>query len=264
MKCTVLGGHGFIGQHLVRYLESVRCDVWVPERDEPNLLLQPLGQVFYCIGLTADFRTRPFDTVRAHVTVLSELLEQASFDGLVYLSSTRVYARSDVTREDAALTVLPQDPSDLYNISKLLGESLCRSAVRSGVKIARLSNVIGSRMGDDNFVGAVLKEARSGAIRLKTHPDSAKDYILVDDVVRLLLSIARDGRESVYNVASGVQITHGQWLSSFQDIFGCAVKVDNHSASQSFPVINIDRIKTEFAFEAASILDTVPQLVKTW
>ena len=196
--------------------------------------------------------------------MLSELLEHASFDGLVYLSSTRVYARSNVTQENEALTVLPQDPSDLYNLSKLLGESLCRSAARSGVKVARLSNVIGSRMGDDNFVGAVLKEARSGAILLKTHPDSAKDYILVDDVVRLLLLIARDGRESVYNVASGVQITHGQWLSSFQDIFGCAVEVDNRSASQSFPGINIDRIKNEFAFEPSRILNAVPQLVNTW
>ena len=264
MRCTVLGGGGFIGQHLVRYLELVGCDVWVPERSESNLLSQPLGQVFYCIGLTADFRRRPFDTVRSHVTVLSDLLEQAKFDGLIYLSSTRVYSRTDIAREDDALVIHPQDPSDLYNLSKLLGESLCRSAAQPGVTVVRLSNVIGAAMGEDNFVGAILKEARSGTIRLKTNPDSAKDYILVDDVVKLLLLIAREGRQSVYNVASGQQITHGQWLSSFQDIFKCAVEVDKTSASQSFPVINTDRIKTEFAFEAKSILNNVAWLVNSW
>lgn len=264
MKCTVLGGRGFIGQHLIRYLESAGCDVWAPGRNEIRLLQQPLGHVFYCIGLTADFRTRPFDTVRAHVTVLSELLERGNFDSFVYLSSTRVYARSDATNENVELKVLPQDPSDLYQLSKLLGESLCMSMMRPGVKIARLSNVIGSGMGDDNFVGALLKEARLGSIHLRTHLDSIKDYILVEDVVRLLLSIARDGRESIYNLASGVQIAHRQWLSLLQRVYDCVVKVDSCAVLQSFPTISIERIKTEFAFEPKKILELAPRIINTW
>ena len=39
----------------------------------------------------------PFDTIRAHVSVLSEVLEHAEFESLLYLSSTRVYGRSRTT-----------------------------------------------------------------------------------------------------------------------------------------------------------------------
>lgn len=264
MKCTVLGGRGFIGRHLVHHLQTLGCEVWVPERCEKSLLTRPLGHIFYCIGLTADFRSRPFDTVDSHVSLLSTLLEHAAFDSLTYLSSTRVYGRSETTREDIPLAVLPQDPSDLYNLSKLLGESLCFSAGRPGIKIARLSNVVGANMGADNFVGGLLKESRSGLIQLKTHINSTKDYILVDDVVHLLWLISQEGRDRLYNVASGVQITHGQWLSVFRDTFGCIVKIDSDAALQSFPMINIDRIKNEFDFKPAGLLDVFSQSVNTW
>ncbi len=262
VKCTVLGGRGFIGRHLVRHLESLGCDVWVPERDEPRVLQQPLGHVFYCIGLTADFRDHPFDTVRAHVTVLSNLLEHADFDSLLYLSSTRVYGRSKTTGEDDVLAVLPEDPSDLYNLSKLLGESLCLSSERKRVRVARLSNVVGTEMGSDNLVGGLLQEARSGLIRLKTHPDSAKDYILIDDVIRILWLIANGGRDRIYNVASGIQIAHHQWLAALHETTGCLVQTDIHAPFQSFPVIDVQRIRKEFDFKPTPVLDVFPQLVK--
>lgn len=260
MKCTVLGGRGFVGQHLVRYLESVGCDVWVPERDDSRLLQQPLGHVFYCIGLTADFRIRPFETVRAHVTVLSEVLEYAMFDSLLYLSSTRVYNRATTTSEKDFLTVLTEDPSDLYNISKLLGESLCMSAGKKEVRVARLSNIVGDEMGSDSLVGGLLREARSGLIRLKTHPDSTKDYILIEDVINMLWLIATRGSERIYNVASGIQISHNQWLAALHEATGCAVQIDNNAPFQSFPEINIQRISNEFGFKPNQVLDIIPRL----
>lgn len=261
VKCTVLGGRGFIGQGLVRHLESEGCEVWVPERDDSSIFEKPLGHVFYCIGLTADFRSRPFDTVRAHVSVLSEILEKSAFDSLLYLSSTRVYARSASTAEDEALSVLSADPSDLYNISKLMGESLCLSSGRAGIRIARLSNVVGPAMGSDNLVGHLILEARAGNIRLKTHPASAKDYIFIDDAVRMLRHIALEGRERIYNVASGKQMEHRQWLSALSECTGCTVEADENAPYQLFPVIDVERIKREFGFEPTPVPEVIPQLL---
>lgn len=261
VKCTVLGGSGFIGQRLARHLEAEGCKVWVPERDDSTIFEKPLDHVFYCIGLTADFRSRPFDTVRAHVSLLSEILERAAFDSLLYLSSTRVYGRSENTSEESDLPVLPADPSDLYNISKLMGESLCLASGRNGVRIARLSNVVGSAMGLENMVGHLFAEARAGKIRLKTHPASAKDYIFIDDAVCMLGRIGMGGCERIYNVASGEQMEHRQWVTALSDFTGCMVQVDENAPLQSFPVIDVKRMKREFGFKPTPISKVIQQLL---
>ncbi len=192
------------------------------------------------------------------MTVLSELLERADFDSLLYLSSTRVYAKSMATSESEVLRVLPEDPSDLYNISKLMGESLCLSSEREGVRIARLSNVVGPKMGADNLIGALMHEALSGVIQLKTNPDSAKDYILINDVARALWLIAGAGCQKIYNVASGTQITHSQWLHVLQLATGCSIKTEANAPLQSFHAIDVARLKNEFDFISRSVLDAVP------
>ena len=127
MKFTVLGATGFIGSHLVRHLVQEGHEVWSPAKNEQSIFSNPLGHAFYCVGLTADFRQKPFDTLRAHVGLLGDILEHADFTTLTYFSSTRVYFRNEQTSEDDSLVVVPNDPSDLYNLSKLAGESLCWS-----------------------------------------------------------------------------------------------------------------------------------------
>jgi len=66
-RVTVLGGSGFIGSHVARHLRrlGVACDT--PARDDESIFSRPLGHVIYAIGLTADFRARPLETVEAHV-----------------------------------------------------------------------------------------------------------------------------------------------------------------------------------------------------
>jgi hypothetical protein len=93
--------------------QAVRRDDPMPEG--------PLGHVIYCIGLTADFRSRTFDTVEAHVCTLLDVLRRGEFESIVYLSSTRLYAGSDSTSEETSIRI---SPFDVYNTSKLAGESL--------------------------------------------------------------------------------------------------------------------------------------------
>ena len=144
MRYTILGGRGFIGTRLATHLRSLGHEVWVPERDDPAMFSAPLGRVFYCIGLTADFRQRLLDTVDAHVCLLNRVLRSGNFDSLLYLSSTRVYAGAGSTHEGANLVVSPLLPGDLYNLSKLMGESVCLAS-GGPAKVVRLSNVYGAK-----------------------------------------------------------------------------------------------------------------------
>ncbi len=247
-KFTVLGGTGYIGSRLVAYLQAQGHEVWAPRRGDPDVFLQPLGNVVYCIGLTADFRSRPFDTVQAHVGLLSEVLQYSRFETLLYLSSTRVYCGAQSTHEEAPLTVLPHDPSYLYNLSKLTGESLCAACGRDGVRVARLSNVVGPGMDwrSGNLVADLIHQARQGRVALRSDPCSSKDYVHVNDVAEWLACIALQGRSRIYNVASGVQTSHGQWLSWLERHTGCVSHVLPNAPLQTFPSIAVERLQQEW------------------
>lgn len=248
---TVLGGRGFVGSRLATHLRLQGGDVWAPDREDfPKLWTRPLGHVFYCIGTTGDFRHRPFDTMDAHVGLLGQVLQRATFQTLTYLSSTRVYLGSRRTDEDAPLTVQPGQPSDLYNLSKLAGEALCHACQRSGVRIARLSNVIGPGMetSSGNFVAQLIAEAQSGHIVLNSDPGSTKDYIDLRDVVGLLRLISEQGSKQVYNVASGVQTTHCDLINRISKASGCTWSIKPGSPIQSHNKIDIRRVIEEFSF----------------
>ncbi|MDZ7861830.1 NAD-dependent epimerase/dehydratase family protein [Acidovorax sp.] len=252
---TVLGASGYIGSRLVAHLQGQGHTVLAPARDNAGLFSQPLGHVLYCVGLTADFRSRPFDTVEAHVGLLAEVLRRAQFDSLLYLSSTRVYMGAASTDEEAPLSVVPGDPSYLYNLSKLAGESLCHASGRSGVRVARLSNVVGPGMDAQagNLVADLVHQAQQGAMLLRSHPESAKDYIHIDDVVHWLPRIALGGRSVTYNVASGRQTTHGQWLQWLSEHYASSFEVQEGAPLQRFAPISVARLQAEFGVMARPV-----------
>ncbi|MFD4839060.1 NAD-dependent epimerase/dehydratase family protein [Achromobacter sp. NPDC058515] len=239
---TVLGASGFIGRHLVARLraDGVACDA--PPRQDTDLPRRPLGHVIYAIGLTSDFRTRPLETVEAHVCVLRSLLAHGDFDSLTYLSSTRVYAGAADTRESATLSVNPNDPSDLYNLSKLMGESLCLHGGRAGAKVARLSNIVGLRDAPDSFIDQLLAEgARGGGVTLRTALSSRKDYLHIDDAVSQIIAIALSDATGIFNVAHGAGVENGEVAACLQAALGYRVAVAPDAPEWAFADVDVSR-----------------------
>lgn len=262
---TVLGASGFIGTHLVTSLRQLGHDCYTPDRGDPALYDRDLGHVIYCIGLTADWRERPLDAVKAHVCNLINTLENGGFESFLYLSSTRVYARSSTGHEDGRLQAQPLHLDDLYNLSKMMGESICMSMLRHTVRVVRLSNVFGNDFDSNNFLSSIIKDAIiSGKIVLHSSPASEKDYVSIDDVVRILIEIAQNGQQRVYNVASGSNVSSGEIINAIQAETNCRYEKDEQAAVVSFPSIDIDRIKREFGYSPQSLLESIPGLIKTY
>lgn len=265
MRFTVLGNRGYIGSHLVAKLRTDGYEVLTPDRDDTSLFSIDLGHVFYCIGLTADFRSRPFDTVRSHACVLADILERARFDSFLYLSSTRVYGKSVTAQEISPLIVDTADPSDLYNLSKLMGESLCLCGGRDNVRAARVSNVYGSDFTSDNFLSYIVRQAvDTGSVTLKTSADSEKDYVNIDYVVNALISLALAGRHHLYNVASGVNISNNTILTYLEELTGCSIIVAPDSHTIRFPVIDVSRLREVFSPQSPSLLHDLPSLIQQY
>jgi nucleoside-diphosphate-sugar epimerase len=256
---TILGGSGFIGSNLVAHLAGSGIPYQAPARGEA-LTGKPLGHVIDCIGLTADFRTRPFETVEAHVGRLLATLTRCTFDSYLYLSSARLYLRSAApAREEDALGFEPSEPEDIYGLSKATGEALVLSLGPTG-RVARLSAVYGPHQ-KDTFLALIMEEARSaGVIRLRTALDSEKDYVSVDDVTDLLVKIALGGRHRLYNIASGRQVSHKAIVEALAAATGCTVEVAPGAPSVRFPAIDTSRIREEFGFAPRDLFEALPAL----
>lgn len=247
MKFTVVGGSGYVGRHVMRHLASAGFEAEAPARGDDSIFSRPLGHVLYCVGLTADFRTRPFDTVEAHVTLLARLLEHADFKSLLYLSSTRLYGSTSNGGTEQMIQVDPCDPDALYNASKLVGEALCLRDERA-VRVVRLSNVYGGEEPSPSFVEMILKEADDGKIVLQSSEDSAKDFVHVDDVVPILARIALTGRQRLYNVASGTNTTFGEIVSIIATATNSSVRVLPGAARTVASPIDVSLIVQEFGW----------------
>jgi nucleoside-diphosphate-sugar epimerase len=262
VKAAVFGAAGFIGRHLTTHLRDQGWDVLALGRGDAAWRGADLGQVFYCAGLTADFRVRPFDALEAHVSFPVELLRHARFDSFLYCSSTRVYAGAAEAVETATLTVDPNQPGDLYNLSKLTGEAACLAHPSPAVRIARLSNVFGHDPASDNFIASIVRDAiGAGRVRLMTDPRSAKDYIAVADVAAALERIAIAGRDRLYNVAAGANTANAEILGALAAASGCAIEIEPDSPLVEFPQIDVSRLRALGVAARTSVVQAIPSLV---
>lgn len=217
MSVTVLGAGGFVGGRLAQRLSQEGQAPWTPARGDPDLLKRDLGVVYYCAGLTADYDQRPFDTVEAHASLVSEIIRAGRFERLVYCSSTRLYdglPQAEVD-ESAPLVFEVADPRRVYDLSKALGENLTLARTGGRGAVARLSNVFDWSEGAPGFLSEWLIKARETRdLVLESSPHIRRDYIHLDDVVSALIGIAAGS--GVYNVASGALASNADIAEVFR------------------------------------------------
>jgi nucleoside-diphosphate-sugar epimerase len=257
---TIVGSAGYIGTALADRLQAIGHTVGRADR-KTNLFSRPLGHIIFAAGITADFRARPAETVEAHVSLLSNVLQRAEFTSLLYLSSTRVYRRSTSGYESSLFSFCPEDPEDLYNLSKALGESLCLARPDPQIRVARLANVIGEGNMSPSFFESLLRDAcRNRRLRFESAPSSAKDFVSLLDVVSVLPEIAVRGKERLYNVASGIAISNAEIAALFESV-GIDVEFTGNSSTQIFPAISIRRLQREFAFVPEPVLMVMRSMI---
>lgn len=241
---TVIGSKGFIGSRLLESLRKAGHNVYAPERGKDDWRNDHLGQVFYCAGLTADYASRPFDTVEAHVCLLSKILEHDNFNHLIYLSSTRLYDQlpTGLSQESVSLPLQPTNPRHLYDLSKALGENLCLTVRGNRTAIARLSCVYDWTAGAPGYLSEILQRAAiEKSFTLNTDSGLVRDYIHLDDVVAGLEAIMAAQATGVFNLASGENISNLALSRIFNDK-GWHIDIQRSSPEQIATVCEIERL----------------------
>lgn len=276
-RFTVVGAAGFVGRRLCATLQARGAQVWAPARHESWPWQPPLGhalgRVIYCAGLTADYLARPFDTIQAHVSHLAQVLQhglaQGALQSLVYLSSTRLYdgLGGGLANEGAVLPMDPANPRHLYDLSKGLGESLCHVAGQGLARVARLACVYEGPQDADGFLPALLRQvlqARAtgvGRVEVSTSRHFTRDYVHLDDVVDALIRIAVQGRQPVYNVASGANVSNAELFDYLERRWGCTVQALLHTQPAPTPQMGIERLRTELHWQPRPLLAALDHIL---
>lgn len=262
MKYTIFGGNGFIGSSIAKHLKQDQNEIIIPYKNDKSILDKDLGHVIYAAGITSDFKYRPHDTVESHISYLNEVLRRSNFKKFIYLSSTRIYRHSKETKENSEITLNNLKLDNLYDLTKMVGESLCYSLNNPDIKIARLSNVIGMDEKSSNFFDNLINEARDiGQVNLKSNLDSTKDYIFIEDVIKLIIKIIKHGNKNCYNIASGVNISNKYIIKLLQQEFNMMFYSNEKVEPLLSKKINISRIKKEFGFMPNNPIDIMKSII---
>ena len=242
---TIVGATGFVGRRLRARLTAEGWDVYAPARDDRTLFGRDMGVVFYCAGLTADYDRRPFDTVEAHASLVSELVRAGRFEQLIYLSSTRLYDGQPVAVADETLPLVfdPADPRRTYDLSKALGENITLTRTEGRGAVARLANVFDWLLESPGFLSAWLIEAaRTRDLNLDSSPHIARDYIHLDDVVSALIAMAEKPATGVVNVAGGELTANAEIANLFLEA-GWKVAFKGDASPPPPPRADISRLR---------------------
>ena len=186
-----------------------------------------------------------------------------TLSSFTYLSSTRVYMHSCDGREDSAIIVDPQQPSDLYNLSKLTGEAICLADPRPALRVVRLANVFGAGDNSNNFLAAVAREgAARGKVTIGTGRGASKDYIALDDAVEAIFRMPFQATSRLINVASGVN-TPNTLIGELLDRRGIDVAYDEAFPGPLFPVIDNRRMRDELGVQPRRFEESFTEYLST-
>lgn len=261
MRFTIFGSKGYIGSSFHNHLKSQNIECLTPDVRNEKIPKGNLGHVIYAIGVP-DFKQNPVKAIDAHVFLLNKLLNEINFESFLYLSSTRIYFNALSTDENSSLVVNPSDFDNLYNISKIMGETICNMSKKQNVRVVRLSNVTGNNFDSNIFLSSIIQNAiKFKKIILQTSLNSEKDYVYIDDVLDILQKVSLHGKSPIYNIASGQNLSNEKIVKKLQEITGCEFEVVENAKRYSFLPISIKQIQKEFNFKPVSILNKFEEIV---
>jgi UDP-glucose 4-epimerase len=163
-----------------------------------------------------------FDTNVAGTVDLLEAALETGFGSFVHAGSSSEYGAVDhPPHEDERL-----DPNSHYAAAKAAATMYCRHSARASdahVVTLRLYSAYGPWEDPRRLLPRLVVCGRAGRLPPLADPETARDFVYVDDVVdAFLIAAERDDlpRGSVLNVGSGTQATLREAVSTAQSALG--------------------------------------------
>ena len=235
-RILVTGGTGFIGTPLVRELEKLH-EVVTLSRDagdiaDPKTLarVKPVEHVFHLAGRTfvPDSWTDATGFMSTNVVGTANVLGYCRrVSAPLTFISTYVYGKPDRLPIAEGATPKPNNP---YALSKYLAEQLCEFAAshdRVPVTVIRPFNIYGPGQAKHFLIPTIIGQVKGGGSIRVMDLAPKRDFLHVDDLVRLLISTAArsDKPFRLVNAGSGESHSVEEIVALVQEFAGTNLKV---------------------------------------
>ena len=264
-KYTIFGSTGFLGKNLKNFLIKKKYKVICPLKKKYKFD-HNLGHVFYCAG-TSDSITNPNKALSANLVYLNKIISNNSFTTFTYFSSIRVYSLNKSTKEDDVIRCDLFEKGSYFKKLKLAAESLCLQINNPKIRIIRLSNLYGKYFDKQIYLmPTILRNFKKNkTIKLSISPYSTKNYLDVDDALRISFKIAKVGKYRIYNVAANSSIKVGNIIRILRMFRKVKIEMSKNLKTTHESKINTNRIKKELNFsEKESFNKSFFNLVKNY
>jgi len=269
MKILLTGAAGGIGSTLGYYLFKKGHDLTLVDNlrngYEENLLIdgKPFGNFFNqdicdsqlsdklfnsydCIihlaAITAlpDCESNVNETININVAGTTNIMECArkwNVSHVIFASTSAIYENND---EAVFTEKLKVNPRLWYSLSKKMAEDVCESyRINYGMSITtlRFFNVFGPRQDihrkNPPLLNYLVREIGKGSQPiLHSNGNQARDYIHVDDVVKLINICLEKHPDGTFNVCTGTLLSVNQIVQYVTEIMNSSIKPIYQEASK--------------------------------
>lgn len=304
MKILVTGGAGFIGSAIVPKMQNEGHDVYVLDnlsfgnRDfiqvddahffqgdirEADFVAQTLESIqpdaivhLAAIHFIPYCNANPFESadinIRGTMNVLNAAQKLKNLKKVFFASTAAVYPIADHAVDENH----PVLPLDIYGLTKLTGESLCREFhLQTGIDTicCRFFNAFGPNETNPHLIPEIEKQLRDGARTIALGNLAPKrDFIHTFDManaVYALVMLENTGFDT-FNLGRGIEYAVTEIVSTFEQLLGEKITVEidparTRKVERMHLLANVDKLKSRTGWTPNwSIEEGIKDLIANW
>lgn len=211
-RAVVLGGKGFVGSEIIKYMNKINFPVLSLGRNEVDLLSPNAGKKLIeyfkkgdvIIITSAVAPVKNYQMLIDNINMMKsicDVLSAIEVNNIVYLSSDAVYSDSEFPLQESSTT----QPDNLHGIMHVTRELMLRSVSVKPLAIVRPTLIYGPNdphngYGPNKFYRSAMSSQR---ISLFGAGEERRDHILVNDVAELCCRVGITCYNGYLNAATG-------------------------------------------------------------